>query len=65
MSFRLLGLSQSGQYRTGDRFSLIREMKYFGIGQYWCTISGLMLYKVIKLPSFLHEYKKLKVSKTH
>ncbi|GMY10471.1 zinc finger CCCH domain-containing protein 48-like isoform X2 [Fagus crenata] len=39
-----MGLGQSGQYRSGGRFGLVRRMKHFGTGQYRCTVSSLPLY---------------------
>ena len=36
--------NQSSQYHTENRFGLVRGIKYFGIDQYRCTVSGLPLY---------------------
>ena len=53
-----MGCRQSGQYCTKDRFRSIKGTKYFGIGRYWYTVSGLSyFYKYIYLNLYLRKHK--------
>ena len=46
----ILSLKQGSQFHTEGCTDLTSGMKYFGIDQYWCIVSGLpLLYILINI----------------